>query len=437
MHATPNDQESEPRSLGPFITIFAGQTFSLLGSRLVQFALVWWLTRETGSATVLAFASMMALLPQVLLGPFAGALTDRWSRRVVMIVADGTIALLTLGLAGLYAAGRVEVWHVYVLMALRSTAGTFQWAAMQASTTLLVPKRHLSRVGGLNSTLSGLALIVAPALGALLMEWLPMQGIVAIDVATAIPAIAPLLFIHIPQPKKHSVGAGKETKEGLASVLHDLREGLAFVSGWPALLIAIVMGMVINMLAAPAMSLMPLLVKDYFGGGAMELAQIEAMVGIGMVAGGLTLSVWGGTRRRIVTALGALAIRGFAQVALGMTPASAFLLAVALAFLMNYMSPMVDGILMAVLQATIPPGMQGRVFALVMSGFAAAMPLGLAIAGPVADALGLQVWYLISGCATAAVAAAGFFLPALMHLEDGQPLKQKDPSAARKLTAEG
>lgn len=434
---TPEATDGEPTSMVPFTIIFAGQTFSLFGSRLVQFALVWWLTRETGSATVLAFASTMALLPQVLLGPFVGALNDRWNRRVVMGVADGTIALLTLGLAGLYAAERVEVWHIYALMAMRSAAGTFQWNAMQASTSLLVPKRHLARVGGLNSTLSGAALIVAPALGALVMEWLPMQGVVAIDVATAIPAIAPLLFVHVPQPLKHSLN-GHGTREGFASVLHDMGDSLAFIKSWPALVIVIVLGMIINLLMAPAMSLIPLLVKDHFDGGAIELAQIEAMVGIGLVAGGLTLGVWGGTRRKMHTVLGALAMRGIAQVALGMTPSSAFVLAVGLALLLNYMNPMIDGPLMAMLQATVPPGIQGRVFALLMSGWGAAMPLGLAVAGPVADALGLQVWYLISGCATVAIAIVGFMLPRHLQMEETRPTSASGaPSAANTQAAEG
>lgn len=126
-----------------FFTIFRGQAFSLFGSRLVQFSIVWWLTEESGSASVLAFASIMALLPQVLIAPFAGALVDRWNRRVVMIVADGLIALAIVALAFLYAQGVVEFWHIYALMLVRSAGGAFHWPAMQASTTLMVPKKNL------------------------------------------------------------------------------------------------------------------------------------------------------------------------------------------------------------------------------------------------------------------------------------------------------
>ncbi|MCS7283806.1 MAG: MFS transporter [Anaerolineae bacterium] len=117
-----------------FFTIWTGQAFSLFGSMLVQFALVWWLTKITGSATVLALATMVALLPQVFLGPFVGALVDRWNRRLVMMVTDSLIALTTLVLAALAAAGAMQVGHVFLVMFLRSVGGVFHWAAMQAST---------------------------------------------------------------------------------------------------------------------------------------------------------------------------------------------------------------------------------------------------------------------------------------------------------------
>ena len=120
MNATSQDQ---PRSMAPFVIIWIGQAFSLLGSQLVQFALIWWLTESTGSATVLATASLVGLLPQVVFGPLVGALVDRWNRRNVMLVADSVIALATVGLALLFWADVAQVWHIYLLMFVRATAG--------------------------------------------------------------------------------------------------------------------------------------------------------------------------------------------------------------------------------------------------------------------------------------------------------------------------
>src|SRR5512144_2976309 len=119
-NSTPSVQEHwAPR----FFTIWIGQAFSLFGSALVQFALVWWLTQKTGSATVLALSTLAALLPQIVIGPLAGTLVDRWSRRVVMIAADGGIALTTLALIYLFWSGQIQVWHIYVAMFVRSAGG--------------------------------------------------------------------------------------------------------------------------------------------------------------------------------------------------------------------------------------------------------------------------------------------------------------------------
>ena len=255
---------SKPQSMRPFFIIWIGQAFSLLGSQLVQFALVWWLTRTTGSATVLAYASLVALLPQVFIGPWAGALVDRHSRRMVLIVADGIIALATLGLMLLFWLGIAQVWHIYVIMFIRSLGAAFHWPAMQASTTLMVPQKHLGRVAGMNQTIAGLAGILIPPLGALAIESLPMQTILSIDVLTAMLAIGPLFFIIIPQPVRK---ASPMTPEAGRSLLADMREGLHFVVSWKGLWMFSAIGMVINLLGRAAITLLPILVTKLSGVG--------------------------------------------------------------------------------------------------------------------------------------------------------------------------
>jgi len=213
----------------PFFTVWGGQAFSLLGSQLVQFALIWWLTESTGSATVLATASLVGLLPQVLLGPLVGTLVDRGSRKWVMIAADSATALATVGLAILFWSGSIQIRHVYLLMFVRSIGGGFHWSAMQASTSLMVPKEHLSRIQGLNQILNGALSIGAAPLGALLLSVLPMQSILAIDVGTAFIAILTLLVIAIPQPVRSS----SETESGKqASIWKELWAGFQYVGSW-------------------------------------------------------------------------------------------------------------------------------------------------------------------------------------------------------------
>jgi len=402
--------------MGPFLAIWTGQATSLLGSMLVQFALVWWLNESTDSATVLATATLMAILPQVFLTPFAGGLVDRWDRRLVMIGADALIALAIVGLAYLFAVGAMRVWHVYAVMFIRAALGGFHWPAMQASTSLMVPEEHLPRVAGLNQALHGGINILAPPLGALLLNALPLPGIMAIDVGTAVLAIVPLLFVHIPQPERR---ATEHAARGRGRTLWgDVKEGLRYVWDWPGLRAVVIMSTVINFLFNPAFALMPRLVTHHFRGGAIHLGSLEAAWGVGVVLGGLGLGVWGGFRRRVVTSLVGVMGMGVALFVFGMVPAMAFWLGLGSLFAAGLMHPIANGPLMAVMQARVAPDMQGRVFTVVVSAATAVSPLGLVIAGPLADLFDVRLWYVAGGVLCALAGVSGLFIPAVVHLED-------------------
>jgi len=396
-----------------FFTIWTGQQISIVGSRAAQFALVWWLTTTTGSATVLATATMVALIPGIVLGPFIGALIDRWNRRAIMIAADSFIALVGLWLAYLFWAGAMQVWHVYIVLIARSFGEAFHWPAMAASTSLMVPKRHLTRVGGLNQTVSGILVIVGPVLGALLMAVLPLHGVMLFDVATALFAVLPLLFLAIPQPAAEDMEATRTV-----SVLANLRDGLRFVLTWRGLLVFLGGVLIIKVALQPAFSLMPLLVHDHFGGGATDLSYLEACAGAGILLGGALLSAWGGFRRRVHTILMGVVGIGAGASVVGFSPSSAFPIALGGAFLMGSMVAMTDGPLSAILQATVPAGMQGRVFALLGSLFSLSTPIGLAIAGPMSDRLGVPFWFRAGGILCIAVGAVSFFIPTLIRIEE-------------------
>jgi DHA3 family macrolide efflux protein-like MFS transporter len=411
--ASPAAQRPSP--MRSFAVVWIGQAFSLLGSQLVQFAIVWWLTRATGSATMLALATLVALLPQIILGPFAGVLVDRWSRRKVMIVADTAIAAATLLLALLFWLDVVQIWHIYLLLLVRATGSAFHWPAMQASTPLMVPQKHLPRIAGLNQTLGGLAGILIPPLGALAIEALPMQAVLAIDVVTAIPAIMPLLFIAIPQPPR---ALASQAAAGAPSLWADMREGLHFMFSWRALLVLSLIGVMINMLGRAAASLTPILITKHFQGGALQLGWWQSAAGVGTVLGGVILGTWGGFRRRVVTQMVALLLDGAAIIFIGLSPRDAFVPAVAVIVLVGLLESVAIGVGGAMFQVLVPPAVQGRVFALVMSVSQALAPPGLLVAGPVADALGVQVWYVLTGAMILAMGAAGLLIPEVAHIED-------------------
>lgn len=401
----------------PFITMWVGQALSLLGSQIVQFALVWHLTRETGSATVLTTATLVALLPQIFLGPIAGSIVDRGNRRRIMILADSSVALTTVLLAALFAFGLVEIWHIYVLMFIRSLGGAFHQPAFTASTTLMVPKEQLARVQGFNQTLQGGLSIFSAPLGALLLELLPMQGVLAVDVFTAILAVGSILFIAIPQPERKVLAEGEKP----TSLWQDTRAGFSYVFTWPGLMVVLVMATLLNLLLTPAFALLPLLVSNFFGGTARELASIDVVFGVGVIGGGLLLGTWGGFKRRIVTAFVALIGLGVGTGLVGLVPADGFIWALVAFGIAGIMQPIVNGSLGATLQAVVEPGMQGRVFTLVGSLAMAMTPIGLLLAGPIADFLGLQTWYVLGGGLCIFMGLLAFVLPSVMRLEDGRP----------------
>lgn len=404
----------------PFFTIWTGQAFSLLGSSLVQFALVWYLTQKTGSATVLATATLVGILPQIFIGPLVGVLVDRWDRRRMMIFADGISALAVVVLAVLFWLGQAQVWHIYALMFLRSVAGGFHWPAMQASTTLMVPNEHLSRIQGLNQMLQGLVNIGAAPIGALLLGLLPMQGLLAIDVVTAMIAITPLLFVAIPQPERTITAdetGSQSAGAGLKGMFVDFKAGLRYVFAWPGLLLILLMATIINLLLTPSGALQPILVTNHFQGGAFHLAWLESAWGVGVVVGGLLLGAWGGFKRRILTTNLGLILLGASVLGVGLLPAGGFWWSVVLMAVTGISLPIVNGPLMAVTQSIVAPEMQGRVFTLISSFASAMSPLGLIIAGPLADRLGVQMWYIIGGIVTAALGVGALFVPAIMNIE--------------------
>lgn len=405
-----------------FFTIFTGQAFSLFGSSLVQFALIWHLTQKTGSATVLATASLFGMLPQILLGPIAGTIVDRGNRRLIMILSDTLIALSTLVLAYLFWAGIVEIWHIYLTLAVRSTGGAFHYPSMAASTSLMVPKQHLARVAGARQTLQGLVTIVAPPIGALLVAVMPTQNVLMIDVFTALLGVTPLLFFAIPQPPRRQVHASAPK----ASFLQDLGAGFKYMASWPGLLMLGLMATMLNFLIAPTSALTPLLVTKYFSKGALELGAVDSFFGVGMIAGGITLSIWGGFKKKIVTSLTGIVMFSLAIVAIAAAPANSFWIMLVSMFLIGFMMPMVNGPIHALFQSVIEPDMQGRVLSLVDSVAQAMMPLGFLIAGPITDATSYQTWFWVAGILNALIGLGGFLVPALMNIEDNHKGKSNE-----------
>ena len=407
-----------------FFAIWTGQALSLFGSALVQFALIWWLTQESRSATVLAIATLVGMLPQILVGPFAGALVDRWNRRIIMIAADATIAVFSLLLAYIFATGTVQVWHIYAIMMVRALGGAFHFPAMAATTPLMVPSEQLTRVNGLNQALQGVNSLFAPVVGAMLLGVLPTQGILLIDAVTALIAILPLLFLPIPEPERRPASQVQEAKP---SLIQDLREAITYIRSIPGFTAIIFMALFLNFLLVPTGALVPLLVTEHFEKGAIELGLLESAMGVGIIAGGILLSIWGGFKKKIVTSLTGIIGLGIGVMVVGLAPADLFLLAILGNAILGLMLPIANGPIGALLQTIVRPEMQGRVMSLLNSGATAIAPIGLLIAGPFSDWLGIRVWFWAGGILCILIAVTAFFIPVIKNVEN---YKMANPPAA-------
>jgi len=400
-----------------FFSIWAGDALSVVATILVQFSLIWWFAKTTGSATALAFGSVVGLIPAICFGPFAGVLVDRWSRRIVMMIANACIAMSTFFLVVLFATNRIELWHVYLALFVRSLCSTFNISALQATTALMVPRQHLSRIAGINQTMNAAANIGGPPLGALLVHLLPMPPMLMIDVAAALLAIVPLVLIAVPRPQKVTNGDSRAARNSLAGVWCEFKEGFHYVIGWRGLAYFCVFAASINFLSAPLSALLPLLVTQYLGGEITQLGTLTSVYGIGALFGALLLSVWGGFKRRIITTISGIVVTGAAVLLLGFSPLVGFSLALVAILTIGLMAPMTNGPIDALLQSTVAPDKQGRVFNLVTSLAGIAMPLGLIIAGPLADWIGLQTIIYGIGILFILVAITAFNCPSLIRIE--------------------
>ena len=417
-------ENENPNWRSTFFPIWIGQAISLIGSKLVGFALIWYLTDQTNSGTTLAVAAMIQMLPALILGPISGAIADRYNRKKMMIFADSAIAFFTLVLALLFIFDIAQIWHIYALMLARSLFGTFHWPAMSASTSLLVPREKYMKIQGLNQSLQAVLNILAPPLGALVISLMQVQHVLLIDIITAAFAVIPLFFVAIPQPKP-----AQKTLNGAETFKHlwgDLKEGFQYVTHWKALLLLLICSTCINFLLSPATSLTPLLVKQHFGKGAAELGWVQSALGIGMLAGSLLLTVWGGFKKKMITSWVGLMIVCFGTLFLGLIPTQLFPLAIVFSGMMGFGFPISNGPIAAIIQEKVEPQMQGRVFTLMSTSSGAIAPLGLAIAGPFSDAFGPQTWIIIAGIGLVIVSLVTRLFPTIITIED-----QTSPMSAK------
>ena len=394
-----------------FAIIWTGQFLSILTSSIVNFAIVLWLSLETGSAEVLAFATMAALLPQSVLGLFTGIFIDRWKRKRVMIMADSFIAFCTLILAVLFYFDLAKISHIYVLLALRSVGSAFHMPAMQASVPLLAPKSELMRIAGINQVIQSVCNIAGPALAGLFITMMKMTNILLLDVAGAAFACLSLCFVFIPDPsheeRNSELHLWREAKEAIMEVRNQY--GLSWL-----FLLSILATFVIM----PVSVLFPLMTLNHFAGNAFQVSLVEVSWGGGALLAGALLGIkkyrWNG----ILLINGMYIALGLTFLFSGLLPVSGFIWFAVLTALGGVCGSLYFATFTTVIQSRIDPGVMGRVFSFYMSFSMLPSMIGLLSTGFLADSIGLGNTFIISGGFLCLIGIISFFIPSLISLKE-------------------
>ncbi len=386
-----------------FYTIVAGQTISIIGSSAVQFSLIWWLASETASPIMMSLAGLFAFLPQLLLGPFAGVWIDRLRRKTVIISADLFIGIIAALFALSFVLWSPPYWLVCVIIGVRAVANVFHTPAIQAVVPMLVPGEDLVKANGWSQFLQAGAYMLGPVIGAAMYAAFTMPVILLSDLLGAIIACVTIAIVPIPEIKGRQVLSShfiNELKEGIVVYTKDKK--LSFFT----LIVAACM-----IFFMPLSSMYPLMTSDYFKGTEWHASIIQVTYSIGMMAGAGIISQFK-IKNKLYAAFLGIIILGVSTFTCGILPPGSigFWIFAVVCLAMGASVNIYNIPYMAYIQETIPKEAQGRAFSLIGSLMSLTMPLGLLLAGPIAEFHSVPFLFVISGVFILAFALIGMIL---------------------------
>jgi DHA3 family macrolide efflux protein-like MFS transporter len=364
-----------------FTVVWIGQLVSLLGSAMSWFAFTIWAWQTTGTATALALVSFFSFGPTLLLSPLAGALVDRWNRKVVMMLSDLATGAGTVIVLLLYVTGRLQIGHIYFVALLAGSFQAFQFPAYSAAVTMMLPKKHYARAEGMLGLAAAASGILGPVLGAALLGTIGLEAVLLIDIATFLFAVGTLLLIQIPQPPAMAAG-----DRGRGSIWRESLYGFRYVFERPGLWGLQLLFAGGNLFNSLGYTLIAPMILARTAGDNVALGSVQSAGAIGATVGGVLLILWGGPRRRIHGALAGWALASLlGRVFLGL--GSTLVIWSLFLFLSGVVAPFITGSDQAIWQAKVAPDVQGRVFATKHLLSQGTVPIGTLLAGLLADHL--------------------------------------------------
>ncbi len=406
---------------------------------MTGFALTIWAWDITQQATALALVGFFTFVPALIVTPFAGALVDRWNRKFVMMLSDLASVTSTIVVLLLYSTGNLQIWHLFITGAFSGAFGAFQFPAYSAAITTMVTKKQYGRASGMLSTAQFASNIFAPALAAIMLITIGIAGILTIDIMTFLIAIGALLLVHVPQP-----AVTQEGQKSRGNLLTESAYGFRYIYQRKSLLALLIVFFCVNLLAPFAFTLLAPMVLARTGDDPAALAIVQSAIGIGGLAGGTVLSIWGGPKRRIHGILIGLTLvtMGMLFIGLGQSP----IFWAPAAFFTIFFIPIINGSSQAIWQTKVAPDVQGRVFAARGMIAQVGAPVSMLLAGSLADNVfepfmmpggsgthlfewlvgsgpgaGMSMMFVIAGAFGMLVGLGGYAFPVVRNVEDLLP----------------
>ncbi|MFX0061542.1 MAG: MFS transporter [Candidatus Hermodarchaeota archaeon] len=389
-----NDQVIAPnkKSLGMYLFFLGGQMVSLLGSTIVTFCIIWWITLETNSTFYLGLASFMGFFPQLILTPLAGVYIDRWNRKIVLILADLLQAILILPLIYMFYTDLGSIWWVLIIMGFRGVFAAFHFPATQAIIPLLVPRSFLSRINGTQFIINGFIFATGTLIAAVLLIFLRIDQIIWIDIITVVIALIPLLLIKIP-----AVSLLKNRLKKEKSFFGELNEGIKYIRRKDGLISLLLIFSAANLFITPINRLLPVLILDFHFGNAQILAFLFVVIQVGGTTGGILMSIWKGFTKKVYGVICGLTLMNLGVLII-ITASSGLWLQISIGlFLVGFGLPIANASSTTIWQTITPPELMGRVFSARRTIAQITAPFGILIAGAIAELLGMIPTFIIFG----------------------------------------
>ena len=366
-----------------YLFFWGGQLFSLLGSSIIHFVIIWWITKITGSAIILGVANFLGMLPLIILSPIAGVFIDRWNRKIIIAIADSLQAIITIWLIILFFCKIENVIIVILINSLRGVCQAFHFPTVKAIIPIMIPKDKLSRMNAIDYLFNGVVNIFGPVIAAVLYAIFPIIMILWVDVITFVIAIIPLILIPIPDIRQNQISKKHY------SFIKDFKVGISGLKKVTGLVTLLVLISVINFLGQPFGTLLPLFVESNHSGEAGDLALVMALIQIGMIIGALIATSKKDWKNRVSIISSCILISVGGYIISALSPTGNFILIGIGGMIRAAMVPMINTNFLTIIQLHVPPEKQGKVMSIVVSLAWAVIPLGSLTSGPLAELMGI------------------------------------------------